>query len=125
MADQAHDYWCRVRDDERLTRARQRLSTDEFRMLFQHARDSLQSPPNPDGEAVRLTASAVPYSSVVGGGLMLANAHAISAVPDMYEALKRIAEWIERERISYLIDTDDNPGQAVRNALAKAEGRQS
>jgi hypothetical protein len=66
------DYWDRIRDDKRLARTRQKLSMDELRMLFQHARDSLQSPPKPEGEVVRLTASAVPYSSIVGGGLTLA-----------------------------------------------------
>lgn len=65
------DYWERVRDDDRLKDVRRKLSMDELRMLFVHARDSLQSPSKPEGEAIRLTADQVPYSSIVGGGLTL------------------------------------------------------
>jgi len=32
---------------------------------------SLQSPPFPDGTSVKLTTDIVPYSSIVGGGLVL------------------------------------------------------
>lgn len=65
------DYWERVKGDDRLRRARQKLSFDELRMLFQHARDSLGDTPKPNGETIRLTADIVPYSSIVGGGLVL------------------------------------------------------
>lgn len=65
------DYWERIRDDDKLVGARRKLSMDELRRLFQHARDSLTSPPLPQGDTVRLAADIVPYSSVVGGGLML------------------------------------------------------
>ena len=51
-----------------------------------------------------------------------ANANLIAAAPDMLAALRRIADWIERTQESHLIDTDENPGQAVRDAIAKAEG---
>jgi len=67
----AADYWDRIRADDRLTNARRKLSIDELRMLFQHARDSLQSPPVPDSPTVKLTVDFVPYSSIVGGGLTL------------------------------------------------------
>ena len=40
-------------------------------MIFQHARDALADAPRPDGPLVRLSVDVVPYSSVVGGGLML------------------------------------------------------
>lgn len=65
------DYWERIKADDRLANARRKLSMDELRMLFQHARDSLAEPPKPEGEAVKLVADLVPYSSVVGGGLVL------------------------------------------------------
>ena len=65
------DYWDRIRDDDRLALARRKLSFNELRILFQHARDSLNEAPRPEGEVVRLTADIVPYSSVVGGGLTL------------------------------------------------------
>lgn len=65
------DFWERIRDDEKLAYARRKLSMDELRTIFQHARDSLQSPPKPVGETVRLSADMVPYSSIVGGGLTL------------------------------------------------------
>lgn len=68
---ESKDYWERVRDDDRLKDARRNLSMDELRILFQHARDSLQEPPKPEGETVRLVADQVPYSSIVGGGLVL------------------------------------------------------
>jgi hypothetical protein len=65
------DYWERVRDDDRLALARKTLSLDQLRILFQHARDSLQDPPRPDGETVWLSVDFVPHSSIVGGGLIL------------------------------------------------------
>lgn len=65
------DYWDRIKADDRLANARRKLSMDELRMLFQHARDSLETPPKPNGETVRLSAELVPYSSIVGGGLTL------------------------------------------------------
>lgn len=64
-------YWDRIKADDRLANARRKLSMDELRMLFQHARDSLQSPPVPAEPRVRLSSDLVPYSSVVGGGLVL------------------------------------------------------
>lgn len=51
------------------------------------------------------------------------DAHLISAAPDLLDAARRIAAWIEREAIPYLVDSDDNPGEALRAAIAKAEGR--
>lgn len=69
--DENKDYWERIGSDERLKNARSKLSMHELRILFQHARDSLQSPPIPSGDAEKLTADLVPYSSIVGGGLML------------------------------------------------------
>lgn len=65
------DYWARVKSDNRLATARRKLSFDELRMIFQHARDALADAPRPDGPLVRLSVDVVPYSSVVGGGLML------------------------------------------------------
>lgn len=65
------DYWDRISADDRLANARRKLSMDELRMLFQHARDSLASPPQPEGKVVRLTTDLLPHSSVVGGGLVL------------------------------------------------------
>lgn len=65
------DYWRRVGSDERLRSVRQKLSMDELRMLFQHARDSILTSPKPSGDIVSLSALTVPYSSVVGGGLTL------------------------------------------------------
>lgn len=71
MSNGSKDFWQRIRNDERLARARSKLSMDELRTLFQHARDSLAEAPKPEGETVRLHADIVPYSSVVGGGLVL------------------------------------------------------
>lgn len=65
------DYWVRIGRDERLKNVRHKLSMDELRMLFQHARDALSEAPRPAGNVVKLVANAVPYSSVVGGGLTL------------------------------------------------------
>lgn len=65
------DYWNRIKADDRLARVRKVLSMDELRMLFQHARDSVAEPPKPDGQVVKLSAVNVPYSSIVGGGLVL------------------------------------------------------
>jgi hypothetical protein len=70
-AKDAPDFWSRIRDDQRMENVRRKLSMDELRTLFQHARDSIASPPFPDGEAVKLTTDIVPYSSIVGGGLIL------------------------------------------------------
>jgi len=65
------DFWRRIGADDRLSSARRKLSLDELRMIFRHARDSLAEAPKPTGETVRLTADQVPYSSIVGGGLVL------------------------------------------------------
>jgi hypothetical protein len=39
------DYWERVRDDDRLALVRKKLSLEELRILFMHARDSIQVSP--------------------------------------------------------------------------------
>ncbi len=51
------------------------------------------------------------------------NAQLIMTAPDLLAAARRIAAWIEREGVPYLIDSDDNPGEALRSAIARAEGR--
>lgn len=65
------DFWIRIARDDRLANARRKLSMDELRMLFQHARDSVSEPPRPTGDVVKLVSSITPYSSIVGGGLTL------------------------------------------------------
>jgi hypothetical protein len=65
------DFWDRIKADDECRNALRRLSMDDLRTLFQHARDSIQSPPFPDGPSVKLTTDIVPYSSIVGGGLVL------------------------------------------------------
>jgi hypothetical protein len=58
---------------------------------------------------------------------VLANAHLISAAPDMYEAAKKVMTALEKHGgsiVPHLMDTDDNAGQELREALAKAEGKQ-
>lgn len=47
----------------------------------------------------------------------------IAAAPELLEACKRILWWIDQEKVPYLMDTDDNPGEAIRKAIAKAEGK--
>lgn len=68
------DFWSRVSKDDDLRLARQRLSMHELRKLFQHARDTLDESPKPNGETRRVFAQPIPYSSVVGGGLTLIEA---------------------------------------------------
>lgn len=65
------DYWTRVGEDPQLTQLRSKVSMHELRLLFQHARDSIAESPKPTGEIVKLFADVVPYSSIVGGGLVL------------------------------------------------------
>jgi len=65
------DYWERIKADDKCKNARRKLSMDELRTLFQHARDSIQAPPFPDSPSIKLTTDIVPYSSIVGGGLVL------------------------------------------------------
>ncbi|HAX40269.1 MAG TPA: hypothetical protein DCY10_05285 [Clostridiales bacterium] len=65
------DFWDRIRDDDTLAGARRKLSMHELRTLFQHAQDSLQAPPKPEGDVVKLAATLVPYSRIIGGGMIL------------------------------------------------------
>lgn len=71
MSNEPKDYWQRIKEDGELSGALRKLSMHELRRLFQHARDSVESPPYPFETTVRLAADLVPYSSIVGGGLML------------------------------------------------------
>jgi hypothetical protein len=52
-----------------------------------------------------------------------ANGRLIAAAPELLSAAKRMAAWIEATKEPHLIDTDENPGEALRAAIAKAEGR--
>lgn len=46
-----------------------------------------------------------------------------SAAEEMLEACKSIVWWINQERVPYLMDTDDNPGEYLRKAIAKPPSR--
>lgn len=48
------------------------------------------------------------------------------AAPDLLEAAKEVMECLEKHGASivpHLLDSDDNPGQRLRDAIAKAESR--
>jgi hypothetical protein len=64
------DAWKAILADPALARARKHLSMDEIRTIVRHA----QARPPLGSDVVKLTADKVPYSSVVGGGLMLKRA---------------------------------------------------
>jgi len=55
-----------------------------------------------------------------------ANANLISASPELYEASKEVMALLKQYGgaiVPHLLDTDDNPGEFLRQALAKAGGK--
>lgn len=57
-------------------------------------------------------------------GEMLANACLIAAAPDLYKNAKEVMAALEEHGASivpHLLDTDDNAGQRLREAIAKAD----
>jgi len=55
-----------------------------------------------------------------------ANADLITQCPNLYEAGKEVMALLNQHGgaiVPHLLDTDDNPGEFLRQALAKAEGK--
>lgn len=46
---------------------------------------------------------------------------AVNCHEELLAACKSILWWINQEKVPYLMDTDDNPGEKIRQALAKVE----
>lgn len=66
---------------------------------------------------------------IEGIEVIQANARLIAAAPSMYRVLSRIAEYLQagQDRVSLsalMHDGDDTIGQALRAAIALAEGRE-
>ncbi|UDF29367.1 UNVERIFIED_ORG: hypothetical protein LHK14_17915 [Roseateles sp. XES5] len=80
---------------------------------------------NADGlpEVVVTASNGCPLAIVGNHAEREKTALVIVAAPDLLAAALRMAAWIEREAIPYLVDSDDNPGEALRMAIAKAEER--
>lgn len=54
------------------------------------------------------------------------NALLIASAPDMFEAAKEVMSALEEHGpsiVPHLVDTDENAGQRLREAIAKAEGK--
>ena len=58
-------------------------------------------------------------------GVAMANARLIAAAPELLEAAKEVISLLEEHGgviVPHLLDTDENAGQRLRDAIAKAEG---
>jgi hypothetical protein len=54
-----------------------------------------------------------------------ANARLIAAAPEIYEAAKQVMDMLKKHGpsiVPHLLDSDENAGQRLRDALKKAEG---
>lgn len=107
------DMWPELRDHvQALQRER-----DEARNLLQSTRINLAAVGKLNRQLRADILQATSFSNIFCAPAIARAEAAEAKVKVLTEAAHRMVSWIEGGHIPYLIDTDDNPGQALRQAL--------